>query len=83
MTLMKAGEPIHLTRKELGEFGEYSAPLPSDTIIGKRWKRRKPLGTLDYNGNPKLSDNWVIGHYVEHPDPDKVGILWRDVVIVS
>lgn len=54
---------------------DYSCSLPSGTTVGKRWKRRR-----NYYDE---SQGWVMGEYVDHPDPERVGIVWRDLLVVA
>jgi hypothetical protein len=53
---------------------DYSCSLPTGTTIGKRWKRRRDYHDVDRG--------WVMGEYIEDPDPKLVGIVWRDLEIV-
>lgn len=53
---------------ELESLLEYSTTLPTGTTIGKRWRRARRPGA-------RVTE-WWIGTYVEHPDPDRVGIEW-------
>lgn len=57
-------DEIVITSCELDRLLEYSTSLPTGTTIGKRWKRLTAGG------------EWVIGEYVEHPNPETVGIRW-------
>lgn len=66
-------ETITLTKTEFDELLDYSCSNPSGTTIGKRWKRRS-----DYHDETK---GWYMGEYIEHPDPDLVGIKWREIVV--
>lgn len=65
---------VRLTQAEFNALLDYSASLPTGTTIGKQWKRRN-----DYYDESK---GWRLGEYVEHPNPDLVGIRWRDIEIV-
>jgi hypothetical protein len=66
---------VQLTQREFDELLDYSASLPTGTTVGKRWKRRN-----DYHDESK---GWRLGEYVEHDNPDLVGIRWRDIEIIS
>jgi hypothetical protein len=63
-----------LTQHEFDALLDYSASLPTGTTIGKQWKRRN-----DYHDKSK---GWRLGEYVEHDNPDLVGIRWRDIEII-
>lgn len=63
-----------LTRDELFELPEYSCSLPTGTIIGKRWRR--DVHAYREPPVPAEQHEWQIGEYVEHPDPELVGIVW-------
>lgn len=54
---------------------EYSCSLPTGQGIGKRWKRK-----ADYYDESK---GWFMGEYVEDPDPKKIGIHWRELLVVD
>lgn len=66
-----------MSMADFEELPEYSCSLPSLTTIGKRWKRGAP-----YVG---VRTHWWLGEYEEcdPPDPEKVQILWRTIVIVD
>ena len=70
---------LRLTQKELDDLLEYSCSLPTGTTIGKRWK----CNTTAYRYNPLMKPHWIVGEYTEHENPEKVGIVWRDVDIVN
>jgi hypothetical protein len=69
------GGTVQLTQQEFDALRDYSASLPTGTAIGKQWKRRN-----DYYDESK---GWRLGEYVEHADPDLVGIRWRDIEVVT
>ena len=64
-----------ITLEELSDLFEYSCSLPTGTTIGKRWR----LATA-WNRRATETE-WQIAEYVEHPDPDKVGIKWVWAVV--
>lgn len=64
---------VVLTQKEFRELPEYSTSLPTGTTIGKKWKRQK-----DWQD---ASKGWLMGEYIPNPNPKKVGIHWREVVV--
>lgn len=66
---------VLLSEDELKELLEYSCSLPTGTTIGKRWK----CDDSKYK-RPDSEPNWWVGEYVEHPDPEMVGIEWSRVV---
>lgn len=63
---------VRLTEGEFNDLPNYSCSLPTGTTIGKRWKRREPYE----DGPPGTVHLWYMGEYVEHPDPETVGIEW-------
>jgi hypothetical protein len=66
-------EQITLTQKEFNKLLEYSFTIPTGTIIGKQWKKGVPYD------NPT---KWYLCEYIEHEDPNKVGILYKQIVAV-
>ena len=71
-------DEIVISRAELAALPEYSCSLPTGTTIGKRWRASTTFGL------PKESarvEEWKIAEYVEHPDPDLVGIKWAWAVV--
>ena len=62
---------ILLTRETLGKMLEYSASLPTGTLIGKWWSNRTADG------------RWRVGTYVPSDVPGRVAIHWYDVEIVE
>ena len=52
----------------LKRMDEYSCSLPTLTTIGKRWRC-----ATKYTG-PRTE--WKIATFVEHPNPERVGIEW-------
>lgn len=70
---------VYLTYNELKDLPEYSCSLPTGTIEGKRWKRDMNFG--NYKKNPDLQPDWVMGEYVDHPDPQKIGIEWSRIIV--
>lgn len=63
---------VILTQKEFDDLPEYTISLPTGTFIGKQWKR-----DMEW-----CKRGWVMGEYTNHPDPNLVGIIWRDIFIV-
>lgn len=51
---------------------DYSCTLPSGAFVGKRWKRHVPFGGPGY---------WMMGEYTDDPDPNMIGIKWREIDI--
>ncbi len=90
-------ENTYLTKKEFDELLEYSISVPTGTTIAKKWKRGiYKFQCLDLCGTcgPVLSagyipegavniqpKEWMMGEYVNDPDPKKVGIRWTSIVI--
>lgn len=64
---------VMVTEREFRELPEYSCSLPTGQTIGKKWKRQK-----DYYDESK---GWLMGEYIPDPDPEMVGIRWRDLVL--
>jgi hypothetical protein len=54
---------IWLTTTQFNALLEYSRSLPTGTTIRKTWKR-------------KDGDHWLMGEYIECPEPGQVGIRW-------
>lgn len=54
---------------------EYSTSLPTGQTIGKVWKQNMRFGRA---GEPE----WVICEYVDHEDPNLIGIDYRKPVIL-
>lgn len=76
-------ERLRITARDFKDLGEYSCSFPTGTAIGKRWRRLEGSFSQAFvraGGKPR----WVIGEYVEHPDPKTVGIKWyRPIIIVK
>jgi len=62
---------VSLTQAQVDDLLEYSLSIPTGKFIGKQWKRRCDDG------------GWARGEYVEHSDPNLVGIEWRQIQIVE
>ena len=62
-------QTVELSRAEFDSLPEYSTTTPTGVAAGKRWKCCLPCGC------------WLLGAYVEHPDPSKVIERWRRIVI--
>lgn len=69
----------------------YDTTLPTGTTIGKRWSRTEYVAMTDsdppkrfkvFGPGPDVETRVLMGEYVEHPDPKKVGIKFREVLIV-
>ena len=73
-------EPIRMTAGELRELLEYSCSLPTGTKIGKTWKRNNAAYGRRPPGTPP---DWWMGEYVEDPDPELVGIVWRKIIVME
>lgn len=66
---------VDLTPAQFTALLEYSTTLPTGKTVGKQWKRYLAAG-------PKAG-SWLLGEYVEHPQPDLyVGIRWQLIRIV-
>lgn len=73
---------LRLTAQEFMDLREYSCSYPTGTTIGKRWRRLD--GSFDHKWQARGGKPfWVIGEFVDHPDPRLVKINWyRPVIIV-
>lgn len=67
------GEEV-ISEADLIALPEYSCTLPTGTTLGKRWRCATKYTDRD-------STEWMIATYVEHPDPDRVGIAWVWAVV--
>lgn len=71
-----------ISREELAKLLEYSTSLPTGTTIGKRWRRDVHAVKRFHGVVPcDTPQEWMIGEYVEHSDPDTVGIRWSWAVV--
>ena len=68
-------EEVVLSPKAFQELREYSCSLPTGTPIGKQWKCDDSKWK-----KPGPDPVWWMGEYVEHEDPERVGIKWRKIV---
>lgn len=75
MTVLVDDDTALVTPEAFSSMPDYSCSVPTGTTIGKRWKRRR-----NYYDE---SQGWVMGEYVEHDDPGRVGIVWRDLLVVE
>lgn len=64
-----------MTQAAFDALLEYTTTLPTGKTIGKRWKRYLFAGPA--------KGTWVMGEYVEDPDPEFVGITWRRVEVTA
>lgn len=64
-----------ISREDLDKLPEYSCSLPTLTTIGKRWSCMLHHGA-SAKRFPLEKREWQIGEYVEHSNPEKVGIDW-------
>ena len=71
---MTSSDAIVLPDTDVEALLEYSCSLPTGTTIGKRWKRLEPYRA------PAHQQRRYLGEYVEHADPDKVGIRWTPLL---
>lgn len=53
---------------------DYSCTFPTGTTIGKAWRRRTEYRESDETATI------VVGIYVETKIPDRIGILWLNVI---
>lgn len=65
-----------IKQKTLDSLPEYSCSLPTGTTIGKVWKRNNNFGS-------DLDPEWIICEYVNHSDPNLIGIDYRVPVIID
>ncbi len=73
----EGADTVSLSLAEFEALREYSCSLPTGTTIGKRWKRREPYNTTE------VVKRWLMGEYVECPEPGRVGIVWRQITSVT
>ena len=86
-----------MDRTAFGALLEYSCSIPTETTVGKRWRRAEcectkrfklPDGRIGYlrdYGTCEEHDTWFMGEYEEKnpPDPEHVSIHWREILIVE
>ena len=65
-----------LSKQQFDALLEYSSTLPSETAIGKKWKRR-----VQFYTGPRITATWYTGEYVPSTEPGMTGIKWRRVEI--
>lgn len=61
---------IRLYGFEFDSMPEYLRSLPTGTTLWKMWKR--------FNGK-----RWIVGQYVPHVNPNKIGIRWFEIMFRS
>ena len=66
---------VVLSATEFTDLREYSCSFPTGTTIGKRWK----CDDSKYK-RPAPKPNWWMAEYVEHEDPELVGIKWSRII---
>jgi hypothetical protein len=86
-------ETTYLTTEEFHRLPDYSASIPTGTTIGKKWRRyvchfKDSKGIEFFSDNvPEnmklISEEWRMGEYVPHDDPNLVGIKWTKILIVG
>lgn len=75
-----------VTAQELADLPEYSCSIPTGTTIGKRWKKdlraydRNPVAVTE---RAVLGPEWVMGEYVDDPDPELIGIRWTRIKVTA
>lgn len=69
---------IRLYPWELASMPDYSCTLPTGTTLWKMWRRNLHAYTT-----PPKPPRWVVGQYVPHHEPEKVGIKWFDVQLLE
>lgn len=75
--MTKKYEIEKISRKAFNRLPEYSCSIPTLTTIGKVWKKN-----LNFGKNTDVED-WLICEYVDHPNPEKVGIDYRIPEIID
>ena len=60
-----------MARADFGELGEYSHSIPTGVYVGKMWKAKGPDG------------RWWLRWYDIHPDPDKVMIHSKEILLLQ
>lgn len=58
-----------ISRAELRALPEYSCSVPTGQTVGKRWRRNMHFGST-------IEPEWMIGEYIDHANPAKIGIRW-------
>lgn len=64
---------VFMTKAEMKALLDYSTTLPTGTTVGKQWRRRDREST----------SGWTMGEYLDHPDPNKVRIRWREIALTT
>jgi hypothetical protein len=68
-------DTIELSDAVFNGLLEYSCSLPTGQTIGKQWKCK-----VDYYDEAK---GWLLCEYVEHENPDLIGINRKRIILNS
>lgn len=71
--------PIRLTQAEFSALPEYSCTIPTDVVIGKRWRRDANAYTSKFF---QPAPEWWLGEYIIGPTLDTYTIIWRPIEVV-
>lgn len=77
-------ELFKISVADFKKLPEYTMTLPTGTFVGKRWKARTSRNRWSpYSGlvGSEYPERWIMGEYVDHPEPGQIGIEWRRLVI--
>ena len=66
---------VYLAQEKINALLTYDTSLPTGTTVGKQWKCRSGCSWLGFD-----KEDWLLGEYTEHSDPNKVGIIWSKIV---
>ena len=67
------GKHAVMTEDSLKKLHDYSHSIPTGTYEGKMWRRRWIKGK---------ESGWLLGFMDAHPEPNKVYVCWREILVV-
>lgn len=68
-TIMVDDKTALMSQEDFNKLLEYNSTLPTGSYVGKRWKR-------------KHGEGWLMGEFAPNPDPKKIDIIWREVILL-
>ena len=74
--MITSEEEVVLSETEFKELRQYSCTLPTGTTVGKQWKRNENA----YGPTRGPEPDWWMGEYIDHEDPERIGIHWRRII---
>lgn len=84
---------IQLTKVEFDALLSYDVSIPTGTLMGKRWKRRRwdPARACAKCASCKMGikcgrgwiDEWDMGEFVPDPGKGMIGIAWKEIKVVD